>query len=154
MVSTTDCGSVRTGSNPVSHPTLRRAKTSLSKTAERFSLAQGVVSKRAVVCFRRVRRTTTINSMWHVYIIRCSDDSLYTGVTTDVSRRVKAHNEKSGGSYTRIRTPVKLVYKESHPTQSSALKREAQIKKWSRAKKLARIKGNIEALSNLAKSRD
>jgi len=112
------------------------------------------VSKRAVVCFRRVRRTTTIDYMWHVYIIRCSDNSLYTGSTTDVSRRVKAHNEKSGGSYTRTRTPVKLVYQEPHPTQSSALKREAQIKKWSRAKKLARIKGDIETLAILAKSRD
>jgi len=87
--------------------------------------------------------------MWHVYIIQCSDDSLYTGVTTDVSRRVKAHNEKSGGSYTRVRTPVKLVYQEPQPDQSSALKREAQIKKWSRAKKLARIKGDIEDLSKL-----
>ena len=92
--------------------------------------------------------------MWHVYIIQCSDNSLYTGVTTDVSRRVKAHNEKSGGSYTRIRTSVKLVYQEPQPNQSSALKREVQIKKWSRAKKLARIKGDIETLANLAKSRD
>jgi len=75
--------------------------------------------------------------MWHLYIIRCSDDSLYTGITTDISRRVIAHNQKSGGSCTRIRTPVKLVYQESHATQSSALKREAQIKNWSCAKKIA-----------------
>ena len=92
--------------------------------------------------------------MWYVYIIRCSDNSLYTGVTKDVPRRVKAHNEKSGGSYTRVRTPVTLVYQESHPTQSAALQREAQIKRWSRAKKLARIKGNIQELANLARSRD
>jgi putative endonuclease len=92
--------------------------------------------------------------MWYVYIIRCSDNSLYTGVTTDVPLRVKVHNEKSGGSYTRVRTPVMLVYQESHPTQSAALQREAQIKRWSRAKKLSRIKGNIQELANLAKSRD
>lgn len=92
--------------------------------------------------------------MWYVYIIQCADNSLYTGITTDVSRRVKTHNEKSGGSYTRIRTPVKLVYQESHPNRSSALRREAQIKKWSRAKKLARIKGDIEELSRLSVSRD
>ena len=92
--------------------------------------------------------------MWHVYIIYCSDNSLYTGVTTDVSRRVKAHNEKSGGSYTRIRTPVKLAYQEDQPTHSAALKREAQIKNWSRAKKLALIKGCYKELSNLSKSRD
>ena len=92
--------------------------------------------------------------MWYLYIIRCSDGSLYTGVTTDVSRRVTAHNQKSGGSYTRVRTPVTLVYQESHPAQSAALQREAQIKRWSRAKKLARINGNIQELANLAKSRD
>jgi len=121
---------------------------------ERYFLAQDVVSKRAVVCFKRVRRTTNINPMWYLYIIRCSDGSLYTGVTTDVSRRVKEHNQKTGGSYTRVRTPVKLVYQESQPSQSSALQREAQIKRWSRAKKLARIEGNIQELSNLSKSRD
>jgi len=78
--------------------------------------------------------------MWYVYIICCSDNSLYTGVTTDVSRRIKEHNQKSGANYTRTRTPVKLVYQESHPTRSSALKREVQIKKWSRAKKIDLIK--------------
>lgn len=79
--------------------------------------------------------------MWYVYVVRCSDNSLYTGITTDVSRRAKEHNRKSGGNYTRTRTPVKLVYQEPHPTQSSALKREAQIKRWARSKKLALIKG-------------
>ncbi len=92
--------------------------------------------------------------MWHLYIIRCSDSSLYTGVTTDVSRRVIAHNRKSGGRYTRTRTPVALVYQESYPTQSRALKREAQIKRWSRARKLVQIKCNIQEFDNLAKSRD
>jgi len=92
--------------------------------------------------------------MWHVYIIRCSDDSFYTGVTTDIARRVKAHNEKSGGSYTRIRTPVKLAYQENQPTHSADLKREAQIKNWSRAKKFALIKGCYQELTKLAKSRN
>jgi putative endonuclease len=77
---------------------------------------------------------------WYLYIIRCADNSLYTGITTDVSRRVNEHNLKKGGNYTRTRTPVKLIYQESHPNRSSALKRENQIKKWSRAKKLAFIK--------------
>jgi putative endonuclease len=86
--------------------------------------------------------------------MRCSDDSLYTGVTTDVSRRVIAHNQKSGGNYTRVRTPVKLVYQESHPTQSTALKREAQIKRWTRNKKLALINSNIAELSRLSVSHD
>lgn len=77
--------------------------------------------------------------MWYLYIIRCSDNSLYTGITTDISRRVKEHNLKSGCSYTRTRTPIALVYQEPHPTRSSALKREIQIKKWPRTKKLALI---------------
>jgi predicted GIY-YIG superfamily endonuclease len=82
------------------------------------------------------------SKMWHLYILRCSDHSLYTGITTDVSRRVKEHNLKSGGRYTRTRTPVKLVYQESHPDRSSALKREMEIKKWPQAKKLALIHGH------------
>ena len=92
--------------------------------------------------------------MWYVYIIQCSDGSLYTGATTDVSRRVKAHNEKSGGSYTRTRTPVKLVYQEPAPSQSEALKREAQIKRWSKQKKLALINSDASLLRNLSKSHD
>jgi len=92
--------------------------------------------------------------MWYVYIIKCSDDSLYTGIAKDVSRRIIEHNRGEGGSYTRVRTPVTLTFKESHPTQSSALQREAQIKRWSKAKKLALISGTIEDLPNLSKSRD
>lgn len=79
--------------------------------------------------------------MWYLYIIRCADNSLYTGVTTDLYRRVEKHNQKAGGNYTRARTPVILVYQETHPTRSSALKREIQIKKLSRAKKLDLIDG-------------
>ena len=79
--------------------------------------------------------------MWHLYIIRCSDNSLYTGITTDVSRRIQEHNMKTGCNYTRTRTPVELVYQESHPTRSSALKREIRIKQWPRAKKLELIDG-------------
>jgi len=86
------------------------------------------------------------HNKWHLYIIRCSDNSLYTGITTDVPRRVKEHNQKTGGSYTRTRTPVELVYKETHPTKSSGLKREAQIKKWPRTKKLGLIKGDRQAI--------
>lgn len=78
--------------------------------------------------------------MWHVYIIKCSNNTLYTGVTKDISRRIIEHSRGKGGSYTRIRTPVKLVYKESHPTHSSALKREAKIKSWQRFEKLALIR--------------
>jgi putative endonuclease len=79
--------------------------------------------------------------VWYLYIIRCFDNSLYTGITTDVPRRINEHNQKTASNYTRTRTPVKLVYQESHLTRSFALKREAQIKRWTRGKKLELIKG-------------
>ena len=80
--------------------------------------------------------------MWYVYILKCADGILYTGSTTDVTRRLKEHNSGKGGACTRARLPVKLVYKESRKTRSSAQKRESQIKGWTRKKKLAFIKTN------------
>ena len=77
--------------------------------------------------------------MWHVYIISCSDNSLYTGTTTDISRRIREHNSGKGGSYTRVRQPVKLVHEEACSTRSQALKREYLIKSWRRDKKLELI---------------
>ena len=80
-------------------------------------------------------------SQWFVYILQCNDDSLYTGVTTDIERRVKEHNydTKLGASYTRARRPVKLVYTESCDDRSHALKREMGIKKLKRTEKQALI---------------
>ena len=78
--------------------------------------------------------------MWHTYILKCRDSSLYTGATNDIKRRVKKHNSRKGGAYTRSRLPVRVVYKEAHCTRSKALKREAEIKGWTRAEKLALIK--------------
>ena len=79
--------------------------------------------------------------MWYLYIIRCAENSLYTGITKDVSKRIAEHNRKTGCNYTRARRPVELVYQESHPTRSSALKREIRIKQWPRPKKLDLIDG-------------
>lgn len=73
--------------------------------------------------------------MWFVYCVRCSDNSLYTGVTTDIGRRLEEHNAGKGGAYTRAKRPVRLVFKERHSSRSSALKREAEIKKLPQAKK-------------------
>ena len=78
--------------------------------------------------------------MWFLYIVKCKDKSFYTGITTDITRRLKEHNAGRGGRYTRIRTPVKLMYQENHLSRSKAQRREAQIKKWSRSKKIALIK--------------
>ena len=75
-------------------------------------------------------------SKWFVYILKCSDKSLYTGITNDIPRRLKEHNRKKGSAYVRSRLPAKLVYKEPCKTKSKALKREAEIKSWTRERKL------------------
>ncbi|TKI71315.1 GIY-YIG nuclease family protein [Sulfurimonas crateris] len=74
-------------------------------------------------------------------MLKCSDDTLYTGITTDLQRRVEEHNNSpKGAKYTRIRRPVELIYCESHKDKSGATIREIEIKKLSRTKKLELIK--------------
>lgn len=79
--------------------------------------------------------------MYYVYMVECSDNTLYTGISTNVTRRVEEHNNsEKGAKYTRARRPVTLVYSEEHPDRSTASKREYQIKKrMSRAEKLTLI---------------
>jgi len=72
---------------------------------------------------------------WTVYILRCGDKSLYTGIAKDVRARVKQHSEGRGASYTRTRLPVELLYQRKGLTHSEALVREAQIKAMPRSKK-------------------
>jgi len=76
-------------------------------------------------------------------MVQCADKTLYTGIATELERRVKEHNESDkGAKYTRVRRPVKLVYSESYPDRSSASKREYEIKKkMTRVEKLEMIKG-------------
>ena len=80
-------------------------------------------------------------SSWIVYVLRCGDDSFYTGVTTDVERRVNEHNhdDKLAASYTKSRRPVELIYTENCDDRSEALKREIGIKKLNRRQKEALI---------------
>ena len=77
---------------------------------------------------------------WFVYILRCADGSLYTGITKDVIRRCEQHNAGTASRYTRGRLPVSLVYQESQASQSLALKREAAIKAMSRQEKESLIR--------------
>lgn len=70
-----------------------------------------------------------------VYLLRCSDNSLYCGWTTDVEKRVATHNAGRGAKYTKPRLPVHLVHVEEHPSRSAALKREAAIKRLTKARK-------------------
>ena len=83
-----------------------------------------------------------IVSEWFVYMLRCADDSLYTGVTTDVERRVAEHNaKKSVTRYTRVRQPVSLTYFEKAESRSDACKRESQLKKLTKKQKEAIVLG-------------
>jgi putative endonuclease len=74
-----------------------------------------------------------------VYIVECADGSLYTGWAVDVEQRVKVHNAGRGARYTRLHGPVKLVYAEEQPDRVAAMKRELEIKRWPRARKLKLI---------------
>ena len=76
---------------------------------------------------------------WFVYVVRCADGSLYTGISTDVPARVAAHNAGRGARYTRSRRPVELLHTETKRSQSTALKREAAIKAWPRARKMTLV---------------
>lgn len=76
---------------------------------------------------------------YYLYILRCTDGSLYTGITTDVEARFEAHKKGAGARYTRAHPPAKIIYRETYPDKSSALKREAAIKKLSRQEKLTLV---------------
>ena len=76
---------------------------------------------------------------WFVYILNCSDGTLYTGITNDLDRRIKAHNAGTASKYTRVRRPVSIVYSEEVETKGDALRRELQIKRLTRSEKMAII---------------
>jgi len=83
---------------------------------------------------------------YFVYILECSDKTLYTGIATDVQRRLDEHNNSDkGAKYTKVRRPLRVLYSEESENRSSASKREYEIKKLSREKKLELIKGNLNA---------
>jgi predicted GIY-YIG superfamily endonuclease len=82
---------------------------------------------------------------WFVYLLRCADGTLYTGIAKDVSRRCQQHNAGTASRYTRSRLPVELVYQEAHASRGSALRREAVVKALSRREKLALIRLRTKA---------
>jgi putative endonuclease len=93
-----------------------------------------------------------MSSTHFFYILKCSDGSFYAGSTTNLENRVKTHNQGKGATYTSKRRPVQLVYHEQFKSFDDAVKRERQVKKWSRAKKEALIRGEMETLQKLSKS--
>lgn len=80
--------------------------------------------------------------MCFVYILKCADDSLYTGWTNNLDKRMDTHNSGNGAKYTRGRLPVKLVYFESYKTREEAMRRESKIKRMSRNQKIELIKNH------------
>ena len=80
-----------------------------------------------------------MESTWYLYILRCGDDTLYTGITTDVEKRLEQHRSGKGAKYTRGRSPLELVYREECGSHSEALKREYAVKALSREQKLGII---------------
>lgn len=77
---------------------------------------------------------------WYLYILRCGDGSLYTGITTDVEKRLEVHRSGKGAKYTRGRGPLELVYREFCGTHSDALKRELRVKAMTREEKLLLVR--------------
>ena len=84
-----------------------------------------------------------MEQLWSVYMLRCADGTLYTGVTTDVARRLSVHQSGKGAKYTRGRGPLELVYREECPDKPSAFRREWELKHMSREEKLALCHKNV-----------
>ena len=106
---------------------------------EKGSLSKSAIGGKSSPMDAQLKVKRIANHHWFVYIVRCSDGSLYTGITKDISRRCKQHNAGTASRYTHSRLPVRLLYQEVCSSQSSALKREAAIKAMTRRDKLALI---------------
>ena len=87
--------------------------------------------------------TTSNKNAWVVYILKCADDSFYTGITNDITARITAHKNGTGAKYTSTRRPVKLVYLEPQSTRTDAMKRELAIKKLKRIQKSKLVEGYV-----------
>ena len=87
--------------------------------------------------------------MYYVYLLMCSDNSIYCGITDSLEKRLKTHNNAKVAKYTRTRLPVRLIYSETAENKSAALKREYEIKKYSRKKKLELINKDVLLSENL-----
>jgi putative endonuclease len=90
-----------------------------------------------------------MSAFWSVYMVSCADDTLYTGITTDINTRINRHNAGKASKYTRARLPVLLVYLEKVGKQSDALRREREIKKLTRKAKWKLVKGAENAVQEV-----
>jgi putative endonuclease len=98
-------------------------------------------------------KITATKPNWFVYYLRCADNSLYAGVTTDLTRRLHEHNtcNKKGAKYTRVRRPVKLVYVEAQENRQLACKREYQLKQLTKVKKETLVNNFISPFSEITR---
>ncbi|MBU1113450.1 MAG: GIY-YIG nuclease family protein [Candidatus Omnitrophica bacterium] len=87
-----------------------------------------------------------MDKRWYLYIIKCKDQKLYTGITNNLDNRIKQHNRGQGCRFTKFRRPVELKYSEEFLSKSEVLKREAEIKGWSKDKKIQLINRGTSAL--------
>ncbi len=91
-----------------------------------------------------------VEGLYYVYILYCNNDSFYVGFSNNVEKRIKVHQSNNGARYTKQNKPIKIVYVEGPLPQIDAVKRERQIKRWSKAKKEALILSDIIKLKNLS----
>ena len=90
---------------------------------------------------------------WHTYILRCVDGSYYVGHTSDVEKRFERHKARAGAIFTAVHPPEAVAHVETFSSELEAVQRERQLKKWSRAKKEALMRGSFEELKALSKCR-
>ena len=114
---------------------------------------ENALSDRALGSKSKGKTQAPVIAVYFVYILVCSDGTLYVGSTSDLTQRERTHNEGRGAKYTASRRPVRLVYSEGHNSLPAARRREAQLKRWTRAKKEALIEGSRARLHHLAKRR-
>ena len=119
-----------------------------------LSLTLSMVEGSSPKTWRAPMKNCFSNRMMHyVYILCCADGSFYVGSTHNLQARLKAHNNGRGAAYTFKHGPVRLVYSETFQSEPDALKRERQLKHWSRGKKEALISNNFKGLKHLSKRR-
>jgi putative endonuclease len=99
-------------------------------------MLEGLAKKEA----KKTKRRKSREEKWFLYILKCCNDTFYTGITNDLARRFKMHQEGKAAKYTRTRRPVELLYQETCGSRSLALIRECEVKGWPRSKKEALIK--------------
>src|SRR5436309_3060666 len=145
----------------VSHPIQRESKDSLQLASRLLAHGKALASSSRrppspLGCPPSLFCDCRTFGLWHrrhvayVYILRCADDSLYIGETDDVEARLQRHNDGKGCRFTARRRPVFLVYSEQYESRQSARARERQLKRWTRKKKEALIRGDVQTVHCLA----